>query len=106
MSPPPSSGAELPPRLAAAIARFETALDALESAAADRLESDLSLTDFEEELAIMQDDRNRLAQDLDAALTRAAAVEKTRDEVLRRLERASGSVAAVLGQSPRLVREE
>ena len=106
MSPLSSSDAELSPRLAAAIARLETALDALDSAATERLESDRSLADFEEELAIMQDDRNSLAQDLDAALTRTASVEKMRDEILRRLERASGNVAAVLGHTPRFVQEE
>jgi len=105
MPPPASSGARWPPRLAAAVARLESALDALESALAQRQEHDLSLADLEEELAIMQDDRNRLAQDLDAALTRTAAVEKMRDEVLRRVERASGGVAAVLG-APRLARED
>jgi chromosome segregation ATPase len=97
-SSPPVAG--LPPSLSAAVARLEKALDVLESAAARRLEEEMSLADLEEELAVMQDDRSRLAQDLDAALARAASIEKTRDEVLRRLERASASVASVLGLSP------
>ena len=46
----------------------------------------------------MQDDRARLARDLDAALTRTATLEKTRDEVLRRLETAGAGVAAALGR--------
>ncbi len=87
----------LPPALQAALTRFERALDALDSAAARRLEDEASLADLEEELAVMQDDRSRLALDLDAALARAATVEKTRDEVLRRVERARAGVAAVLG---------
>lgn len=89
--------AELPPRLSAALSRLRAALDRLETTAAQRIEQDLSRADLEEELAIMQDDRSRLAQELDAALTRTAAVAKTRDEVLRRVERASAGVAAVLG---------
>ncbi len=97
MSSQPLTDAELPPPLAAAVARFKTALDQLEGAVAQRLEQEMSLADLEEELAIMQDDRSRLALDLDAALARAATVEKTRDEVLRRVERASAGVAAVLG---------
>ncbi len=99
-SAPISDAASLPPRLDAALARFERGLDALESAVAQRLENEMSLADLEEELAVMQDDRSRLALDLDAALARAATVEKTRDEVLRRIERASASVASVLGVAP------
>ncbi len=82
----------------AALARFSTALDQLERTAAARIENDLANADIEEELAIMQDDRARLARDLDAALTRAATLEKTRDEVLRRLEAAGAGVAAALSR--------
>jgi predicted nucleic acid-binding Zn-ribbon protein len=97
MTPSPSQDVDLPPRLAAALSRLRAALERLETAAARRIEADRSRADLEEELAIMQDDRSRLAQELDAALTRTAAVEKTRDEVLRRVARASAGVAAVLG---------
>ncbi len=99
-SAPIPDAAILPPRLDAAVQRFERGLDALETAVAQRLENEMSLADLEEELAVMQDDRGRLALDLDAALARAATVEKTRDEVLRRVERASASVASVLGVTP------
>ena len=100
MSPSSPTDADLPPPLAGALARLEKALDELEAAAQRRLDEEMSLADLEEELAVMQDDRSRLAQDLDAALARAAGVEKTRDEVLRRVERASAGVAAVLGLGP------
>jgi hypothetical protein len=86
-----------PSGLESVMARFQRALDAVEDAARRRLEAEMSLADLEEELAIMQDDRNRLAQDLDAALARASSIEKTRDEALRRIERASAGVATVLG---------
>jgi len=99
-SAPIPDAANLPPRIDAALARFERGLDALETAVAQRLENEMSLADLEEELAVMQDDRGRLALDLDEALARAATVEKTRDEVLRRVERASASVASVLGVAP------
>jgi hypothetical protein len=82
----------------AALTRFSAALDQLERTVAARIENDLATADIEEELAIMQDDRARLALDLDAALTRAALLEKTRDEVLRRLETAGAGVAAALGR--------
>jgi len=89
----------LPPPLATAFERLDRALDKIENAVRLRIEEESTLADLEEELAIMQDDRNRLAQDLDAALARAASVEKARDEVLRRVERASAGVAAALGLS-------
>ena len=82
----------------AALTRFFAAIDQLEGAVAARIENDLAGADIEEELAIMQDDRARLALDLDAALTRAAMLEKTRNEVLRRLETAGAGVAAALGR--------
>jgi hypothetical protein len=82
----------------AALARFSVALEQLERTAAARIENELANADIEEELAIMQDDRARIARDLDAALTRAATLEKTRDEVLRRLETAGAGVAAALSR--------
>lgn len=84
-------------RLEASIAELQTALAQLERTVAAKLEDEVSSAELEEELAIMQDDRSRLALDLDAALTRQNALEKSRDEVLRRLETASEGVAAALG---------
>ena len=81
-----------------ALTQFFAAIGQLESAVAARIENDLASADIEEELAIMQDDRARLSLDLDAALTRAATLEKTREEVLRRLETAGAGVAAALGR--------
>jgi hypothetical protein len=86
-----------PDRLNGAFARLQAALDKLERTIAVKLEEDLSSAELEEELDIMRDDRARLALDLDAALTRLSALEKSRDEVLRRLEGASAGVAAALG---------
>ncbi|WP_363350048.1 DUF4164 family protein [Methylocystis echinoides] len=83
-------------KLDAALARLKTALEQLERTVAVRLEDDLSSAELEEELAIMQDDRGRLALELDDALARVSALEKTRDEVLRRLDHASAGVAAAL----------
>lgn len=84
-------------RLEASVAELQTALAQLERTVAAKLEDEVSSAELEEELAIMQDDRSRLALDLDAALTRQNALEKSRDEVLRRLETASEGVAAALG---------
>ena len=80
----------------ATLLRLTRALDQLESAVAARLENDWTGAEREEELAIMQDDRARLALDLDSALARASILEKTNDEVLRRLDVVGAHVSAVL----------
>ncbi|MGD9541359.1 DUF4164 family protein [Methylocystis sp.] len=84
-------------RIEADIAELQMAIAQLERIVADKLEDELSNAELLEELAIMQDDRSRLALDLDAALARQNALEKSRDEVLRRLDAASEGVAAALG---------
>jgi len=86
-------------RIDAAIARLTAALDALEGAQAQRFEAEAARIDYEEELAIMRDDRNQLAQELDTALAAAGGLEKARDEVLRRLAAAGAEVRAALGES-------
>ncbi len=92
-------------KLDGALSRLKTALDQLERTVALKLEDDLSSAELEEELAIMQDDRGRLALDLDAALARVSALEKARDEVLRRLDGAGAGVAAALGAAASAVRQ-
>lgn len=79
--------------------RLRAALDALEAAVARRLETETSRSDLEEELAVMQDDRCRLALELDAALAQKNTLEKNRDEVLRRLDATSAGIRAVLGEA-------
>lgn len=91
---PEDAGAE---KLDAALARLAAALEQLEGAVAAKLEDALTSAELEEELAIMQDDRARLALDLDDALARVSALEKAREEVLRRLDGAGAGVAAALG---------
>lgn len=93
-------------KIDAALARLKAALDQLERTIAVRLEDELSSAELEEELAIMQDDRGRLALELDDALARVSALEKARDEVLRRLDNAGAGVAAALEAAVALRREE
>ncbi|MBI1868570.1 MAG: DUF4164 family protein [Methylocystis sp.] len=93
-----------PHRLDSALLRLSAALDLLEATVGRRMDNALSRADLEEELAIMQDDRGRLALELDAALARASALEKTKNEVLRRLNRTSAGIRAVLGEAA--VKEE
>lgn len=84
-------------KLDLALERLGKALERLERTVSVKLEDDLSNAELEEELAIMRDDRARLALDLDAALARQSALEKARDEVLRRLDAAGENVSAALG---------
>jgi len=83
-------------KLADAIARLDCALEQLARKVAVRIEHDHANAELEEELAIMQDDRARLALELDAALGRAAVLEKAREEVLSRLDAAGAGIVAAL----------
>jgi hypothetical protein len=86
----------LPPRLDAALQRLASALDQLEAAAERRQKADAARGDLEEELAVMQDDRSRMAVDLDAALARNKALAHANSEVQRRLTRVSSTIQSLL----------
>lgn len=84
-------------------ARFEqalkgllTALDQLEVACERRQKADAERLNIEEELAVLQDDRTRLALELDDAQARAKSLELANGEVARRLHKASASIKALL----------
>ena len=87
---------EVPARLRRTLSRLGSSLDQLEAAAARRAQSDATRGNLEDELAVMQDDRARLALELDAALARARGLAGANAEVARRLERVEGTVKAVL----------
>src|SRR5215217_2393814 len=79
-----------------AMKRLENALGLLEVSVARRLEAERSRGDLETELQIMQDDRARLAVELDGALTRLHRVEAAASDVGERVRRAIGSIEGVL----------
>jgi hypothetical protein len=83
-------------RCDAALKRLSAALEKLEAAAERRVRADALRTNLEEELAVMQDDRSRLAVELDGALARSISLETTNEEVARRLNGAGAAVKAVL----------
>lgn len=88
-----------------ALSRLEAALGMLEAAVARRLEAERSRADLETELQIMQDDRARLAIDLESASLRVEAFEATTRDVEARVARAAEAVRAVLeeaGAAPHL----
>jgi hypothetical protein len=79
-----------------AFGRLSAALDRLELAATARLDSEQGLEPLEAELAVMRDDRSRLAVELDGALARNASLEHVTREVSERVARAIIGVEAVL----------
>jgi hypothetical protein len=89
-----------------ALRRLEGALGLLEAAIARRLEAEKSRGDLETELQIMQDDRARLAVELDAAVTRLHRFEAVTDDVGRRVKQAMGAIQAVLERSRQFEPEE
>jgi chromosome segregation ATPase len=90
---------KLPERLDAALTRLAAALDRLDAAGERRAKADALRTNLEDELAVMQDDRSRLAAELDGAIARAESLELANDEVARRLNHASAGIKAVLAEA-------
>ncbi|HEX3495007.1 MAG TPA: DUF4164 family protein [Methylocella sp.] len=90
---------KLPERLDAALKRLAAALDRLDAAGERRAKADALRTNLEDELAVMQDDRSRLAVELDSAIARAKSLELANDEVARRLNHAIAGIQAVLAEA-------
>jgi uncharacterized protein YicC (UPF0701 family) len=76
--------------------RLERALGLLEMAVARRIEAERRRGDLEIELQLMQDDRARLAVELDGAITRLNRVEAATSDVGARVRRAIGAIEDVL----------
>jgi chromosome segregation ATPase len=87
---------KLPVRLEDSLKRFASALDQLEAAGERLAVADRVRADLEDELSVMQDDRARLAAELDGAMARARALGHANEDVRQRVERASAQVRAVL----------
>jgi predicted nucleic acid-binding Zn-ribbon protein len=81
-----------------AIAALDAALGQLESAAQRKLDLERRRGDLETELAVMQDDRARLAGELDGALTRLTSVEAAAGDALARLDRATLAIQSAIGR--------
>lgn len=79
--------------------RLAAALDQLEAASERRAQGDALRADREEELAIMQKDRSRLAVELDGALARGQGLDLANQEAGRRLARAEAAIRSALGLS-------
>ena len=87
---------DLPDRLQSALQRLNGALDALEAAADRRAEAEAARADAVAEFAVLQDDRSRLAVELDAALARARGLDRAVDDVSGRLDRAGATLRDIV----------
>ncbi|MGD0723219.1 MAG: DUF4164 domain-containing protein [Roseiarcus sp.] len=76
--------------------RLRAAIDLLEGAVERRLRVEGAQADAQEELALMQDDRARLAVELDGALDLNRGLLAANVEAARRLGRAGAAIRAVL----------
>jgi hypothetical protein len=76
--------------------RLRAAIDLLEAAIERRMRQDGARGDAQEELALMQDDRARLAVELDGALDRNRSLLSANMEAARRLSRAGAAIRSVL----------
>ncbi len=94
------------PTLDEAMKRLDIALGLLEASVSRRLEADRRRGGLETELQLMQDDRARLAVELDGALTRLHRFEAATDDVSRRVRQAIGAVETVLAQAGQFEPEE
>ena len=78
--------------------RVASAVEALEWATDLRMRHDEARATTQEEFALMQDDRSRLAVELDAAVDRSRALETANREAAKRLARAADAIGRVLGR--------
>jgi hypothetical protein len=80
----------------AALERLSRALDLLEEGAEARSEGDSRRAERDEAISVLEDDRSRLAVELDGALARNRSLEHAADEVSRRLKAARATVQNLL----------
>jgi hypothetical protein len=78
--------------------RLASAIDALELAAERRMRHDEARANEQEEFALMQDDRSRLAVELDAAVDRSRTLESANNEAAKRLAHAAHAIERILGR--------
>lgn len=77
--------------------RLEAALSALEAVASRVAAAERSRTDLIDTLAVMDEDRQRLADDLDAALARARTLEAANEAVEQRLQMLDRRLTRLIG---------
>jgi predicted nucleic acid-binding Zn-ribbon protein len=83
-----------------AMKKLEASLGLLEASVSRRLAAERTRADLETELQIMQDDRARLAVELDGASNRLSRVEAAAEDVGRRVNRAISAIQEVIVHAP------
>ena len=84
------------PTIEAALRQLDDAIGRLDAAVSRRIAAEGDLADLTEQFARMEEDRARLAQDLDEEAARAGRLEDANKEVSRRLVTAMESIRGVL----------
>jgi chromosome segregation ATPase len=85
--------------LSAALRRLDMAMASVEAASARVLDQRSAEADHEGEIAMLAEDRSRLANEMDEISARAARLETTNRDVARRLETAIDTIRDVLAQA-------
>jgi hypothetical protein len=85
--------------LESSLKRLAAAVDTLEHAAERRMRQDDARANAEEEFALMQDDRSRLAVELDAALDRSRTLEAATHNAGERLAQAAQAIERIIEQA-------
>jgi len=80
------------------VKRLASAVGALELAADRRARHDEARATEHEEYALMQDDRSRLAVELDAAVDRSKTFESANNEAAKRLAHAAQAIERLLSR--------
>jgi hypothetical protein len=78
--------------------RMRAAVDLLEAAVERRMRLDARRGDSDEEAALMQDDRDRLAVELDSALGRNRALDAANSQAAETLAKAGDALEAVIAR--------
>ena len=87
--------------LSSALEALSQAVAALEAAAARSRSRGELAGQAETELALMRDDRAKLASDLDAALSRNVSIDTAKADISDRLDHAIAAVGAILARADR-----
>lgn len=88
------------PSLEPHLARLSAALDGLDAAILRRRARDESKGNRDAELSLMQEDRARLADELDATLARLNRLDAAAADTSQRITRAMQAVRAVMDDGP------
>jgi len=88
-----------PASLETALKRLSSAVDQLGAASGRLAQTGAEKADLEQALAFMQEDRGRLAQELDAAVFRARTLDLANEDVAKRLSEAGGVLRDLLAEA-------